>query len=233
MRNGDFGVDVVPHDHSLVRELESGHILARPGTVYRLRLRNYGPLYCLAEVEIDGRCVTGGGLVLRPWSATELERPVDDGEDGRFTVIAEGDESVFGPDGGRDNDTLGLIDARFRRELPRGNTQRELPPVIGMPMPSPQRFDIPVRSPARIEGFHSRSRFGELREPFDVYESAAGTGLTGHSDQRFVPATLGPLETEATMIRLRLVVGSRMRIADEPARPAIEHRTPARPAARP
>ena len=120
MRSGDFAVEVVPSDHARVRELDSGHVLARPGTVYHLRLRNFGPLYCVADISIDGRRVTAGGLVLRPWSTTDLERPVDEGEDGRFTVAAEGDESAFGPDGGRDNDALGLIDARFRRELPGG-----------------------------------------------------------------------------------------------------------------
>src|SRR6476660_2215507 len=137
MRCGDFAVEVVPSGHSSVRELESGHVLARPGTVYRLRLRNLGPLYCVADIAIDGRSVTGGGLVLRPWSTMDLERPVDDDEDGRFTVAAEGDETAFGPDGGRDNDALGLIDARFRRELPGGPARTEMPPTLAMPSPSP------------------------------------------------------------------------------------------------
>jgi hypothetical protein len=67
----------------------------------------------------------------------------------------------------------------------------------------------------------------------DAIERAAGTGLTGHSDQEFVPISLGPLEAEATVIQLRLVIGSEAAIADEPARPLVESRTPARPAARP
>ena len=139
MRSGDFAVEVVPSGYARVRELDSGHVLARPGTVYRLRLRNFGPLYCVADISIDGRRVTDGGLVLRPWSTMDLERPVDDGEDGRFTVAAEGDETAFGPDGGRDNDALGLIDARFRRELPGGRTHAEMPPSIAMPTQSPMR----------------------------------------------------------------------------------------------
>ena len=43
---------------------------------------------------------------------------------------------------------------------------------------------------------------------------------------------LGPLETEATVIQLRLVIGSEAAIAEAPARPA-EHAAPSRPAARP
>src|SRR4051794_31323812 len=118
MRSGDFAVEVVPHGGGRVREMESGHVLARPGQGYRIRLRNLGPLYAVADVALDGHRVTAGGLVLAPYGVTELERPVDATEDGRFTVVAEGDERVFGPDGGRDDPALGLIEARFRRELP-------------------------------------------------------------------------------------------------------------------
>lgn len=113
---------------------------ARPGQVYRLRLRNFGPLYCVADVDIDGHRVTAAGLVLEPWGTTDLERPIDTPEDGRFTVVGEGDESVFGPDGGRDNPALGLIDARFRRELPRHDRRADLPPVVALPAaPLPPR----------------------------------------------------------------------------------------------
>src|ERR1051325_7527877 len=126
MRIGDFGLEIVPNGAGRVRELDSGHVLARAGQVYRLRLRNFGPLYCVVEVNIDGRGVTAGGLVLEPWGTTEREGPSHAEEDGRFTVVAEGDERVFGPDGGRDNAALGLIEARFRRELPQDNRRRDL-----------------------------------------------------------------------------------------------------------
>ena len=42
----------------------------------------------------------------------------------------------------------------------------------------------------------------------DPIERAAGTGLTGYSSQRFVSVQVGPLEQEATVIRLRIVIGS-------------------------
>src|SRR5205085_555961 len=113
MRRGDFGVEVVPVQGDGVRELESGHVMARSGAVYALRLRNYGPLRCVSNVRIDGKPVTAGGLVVDAYSTVSLERPIDDTEMGRFTVVAEGDERVFGPDGGRDNPDLGSIDASF------------------------------------------------------------------------------------------------------------------------
>src|SRR5688500_13396422 len=147
MRVGDFSVEIVAAGDGHMRELESGHVLARPGQVYRLRLRNHGPLRAVADISIDGNCVTGGGLVIDPWSTVKLERPIHETERGRFTVIAEGDEQVFGPDGGRDNADLGLIEARFRRELPSAARREPVrPPTIPRPivtLPSP-----PVGPPA-------------------------------------------------------------------------------------
>ena len=230
MRRGDFGVEVFPTSGADVRELDSGHILARPGTVYRLRLRNFGPLYAVVAVEIDGRTVTAGGLALRPWSYTDLERPVDAGETGRFTVAAEGDEPVFGPDGGRDNDALGLIHASFRRELPSGRTRPELPDGFSIQRSTFSRGTYSHPAPTSIDAIMAPGRVRS--EPFGDIERAAGTGLTGHSDQQFVPATLGPLEDEATVIQLRLVIGSDAAIAAAPAA-TIQDPAPARPAARP
>jgi hypothetical protein len=246
MRVGDFGVEVIPHGRGRVRELDSGHVLARAGQVYRLRLRNFGPLYCVADVDIDGRRVTAGGLVLEPWGTTELERPVDAHEDGRFTVVAEGSEAVFGPDGGRDNAELGLITARFRRELPRHGRRDDVPTVYSpsapaRPVPGVPRLPLPSRFPTPPEWAPplNRAELAPMREVPDVVyervspiERAAGTGLTGHSEQQFVPIELGPLETEATLIQLRLVIGREEALDDAP-RPLVERHAPARPAARP
>ena len=147
MRVGDFSVEVVPYREGTVRELETGHVLARPGQIYTLRLRNHGPLRAVAEIDIDGKSVTDSRLVLRPWSVTELERPLRDSEHGRFTVIAEGNERVFGLDGGRDNESLGVIRVSFRREL-RANLR-----------PSTRwTRTTSSRSPERSGHFRSRNR---------------------------------------------------------------------------
>lgn len=269
MRVGDFGVEVVAMQDGEVREIGSGHVLARAGTVYGLRLRNFGPLRCVADVQIDGKVVTRGGLVLDPYSVSTLERPIDDREAGRFTVIAEGDERVFGPDGGRDNPELGMIEVRFRRELPRDQRHgiRPLPDVSILPVPiipvthgsdvpsppAPRTPPPPGRPMAPPEwtppGWQARgpdvppitniasvlSAAGVRQQPSmpaDLVERAAGTGLTGHSSQQFVPVSLGPLEHEATVIRLRIVIGSDEAFAAPRPLPATED-APARPAARP
>jgi len=243
MRRGDFGVEIIPSSGAGVRETETGHVLARPGTVYRLRLRNFGPLYCVVEVNIDGRDVTAGGLVLEPWGTTELERPIHAEEDGRFTVVAEGDERVFGPDGGRDNAALGLIEARFRRELPQDNRRRDLPslpsvrnttrPLPGQEAPRPPlRYSSPP-IPSAFRGIVQAPSPHVADYDHDGIERAAGTGLTGHSDQRFVPIALGPLEPEATVIQLRLVIATEATLADAAPRPLTDRVAPARPAPRP
>jgi hypothetical protein len=263
MRIGDFAVEVVPRGKGVgVCETGEGHVLARPGQVYALRLRNFGPLRCVADISIDGRSVSAGGLVLEPWSTEELERPITPDEDGCFTVVAEGDERVFGPDGGRDNLDLGLIEVRFRRELPGGPERpRPLPtgifrvPVPPEPPAAPQPDRLPPGiypiwnvAAARNDARNVPPRFSELDGLFareapgtpsysddlilDDVEGAAGTGLTGHSSQRFTPTQLGPLETEATVIQLRLVVASPEAITSRESYPG-RAAAPARPAARP
>jgi hypothetical protein len=239
MRNGDFSVGIVPHDGGRVRELESGHVLARPGQIYRIRLRNHGPLYAVVHVELDGHAITGGGLVLAPLSTTELERPINDDDTGRFVVVGEGDEDTFGPDGGRDNESLGLIDARFRRELPHADRVADPPPTLS----SLHDHDPMLPRHRPLPGVHAGShRIDAFRFPSHLLdgislptpiERAAGTGLTGHSDQQFEPISLGPLEDEETVIRLRLAIGSAAAIAEEPSRVPSEQAAPSRPLARP
>lgn len=284
MRVGDFSVEIVATDGDGVRELDSGHVLARPGQVYRLRLRNHGPLRAVADVSIDGHSVTRNGLVIQPWSSVDLERPIHDTERGRFTVIAEGNEQVFGPDGGRDNANLGLIEARFRRELPQNDGRTMgMPPAYpgGMPrpivtMPSPPTPEQPPSTPPRRPfappewtppmwnrialakeppgrpvppaisalmaptqpvpaepSYDDADSFGS-RTFGDQIERAAGTGLTGSSNQDFVPTHVGPLETEATVIQLRIVIGTAdVFSAPRPLPDDAAHTAPARPAARP
>ena len=255
MRVGDFSVEIVATNGGVVRELDSGHVLARPGQVYTLRLRNHGPLRAVSDVSIDGRAVTAGGLVLNAWSVVDLERPIHATERGRFTVIAEGDERVFGPDGGRDNPDLGLIEARFRRALPApvvtvplAGPFPEQPPGVSRRQGFPPEWDTAaVRTPSGggIRGLVRH--FNALMAPTPVdapaapaapphvgesIERAAGTGLTGSSEQEFVTVHVGPLESQATVIQLRIVIGTDEAL--QAARPLPDsNAAPARPAARP
>ncbi|HXT16866.1 MAG TPA: hypothetical protein VN706_14600 [Gemmatimonadaceae bacterium] len=244
MRVGDFGVEVVAVRDGDVRELESGHVLAHTGTVYAIRLRNFGPLRCVADVRVDGTSVTARGLVVNAYGVVTLERPVEGRDAGRFTVIAEGDERVFGPDGGRDNPDLGSIEVSFRRELPRDSARArpdlsDVPmlPVPRIPMPPSRPMAPPEWTPPGLPyGFHARATTPALpdvaRDDTDLIERAAGTGLTGRSMQEFESIAIGPLEAEATVLRLRIVIGTDD--AFDASRPLADNdRAPARPPARP
>jgi hypothetical protein len=66
----------------------------------------------------------------------------------------------------------------------------------------------------------------------DAIERAAGTGLTGSSQQEFMSVYVGPLETEATVIQLRLVIGTDDALTAARPLPGVAT-TPARPAPRP
>ena len=246
MRVGDFAVEVVPKGHrGSVRETSSGHVLARPGQVYALRLRNFGHLRCVADVRIDGQLVTRGGLVIEGWSTEQLERPISEDENGRFTVFAEGEERVFGPDGGRDNPDLGLIEVRFRRELPSASDRpRPLPGVDDMAIIARTHLGAPTpdrKAPSRlhIDAIASPRDLPQVAPPyappsapdFGDVERAAGTGLTGHSEQRFREVQIGTLEAEGTVIKMRLVIGTEEAIAERERH--HESDAPVRPAARP
>ena len=247
MRSGDCGVEVIAADGGVVRELASGHVLARPGQRYSLRLRNFGPLRGVADVRIDGRPVTAGGLVLEPLTIVDLERPIHATERGRFTVVAEGSEEVFGPDGGRDNPELGVIEVHFRRELPRAERVRPIfdAPYIPGPSFQPPSPDRPTRQPLvppewtpprpefqPVIASHAADVSSRRQPRSSDIERAAGTGLSGQSAQEFRTVQVGELETEATVIRLRIVIGSVDAI--EAARPLpVEEPAPLRPEPRP
>lgn len=237
MRVGDLSVRLVPVGGGELIEGEDGRVLARPGQVYAIHLVNHADRRAVVRVAVDGRPVTEGGLLLAPGETATLERPVADGEHGRFTVFPEGTEEVFGDDGGRDNPDLGLVEAEHRRELEPPPPPPPLPPV-SVPRPeAPERvreFDLPPApppfpapgtppalpgppakpSPAPPPGvpwIWSSATAAPSAAPVPVRESdvdsAAGTGLTGRSGQGFRAAGVGPLEEHATRVRLRLVIG--------------------------
>jgi len=251
MRVGDVSVELVPVDGGEMIEAEDGRVLALARQVYAIRITNHSDRRAVARVSLDGLPVTDDGLVLHAGEATELERPVTEGEHGRFTVFPEGTEAVFGDDGGRDNPDLGLVEVEYRRELARFREPVILPPI--MPPPGVREFDFPPlpaplprpgvnvptsgpapapASPARYPAPAGAPPWFSLRES-DV-AGAAGTGLTGRSSQTFRTVTVGPLEEEPTRVRLRIVIGA-PEAFDRP-RPLPDGRSgpvPPRPAPRP
>jgi len=254
MRVGDVSVRLVPVGGGEMIEGEDGRVLARPRQVYAIHLTNHSDRRAVAKVSLDGLPVTEGGLVLSPGEAMTLERPVTDGEHGRFTVFPEGTEAVFGDDGGRGNPDLGLVDVEFRRELERPPVLRgvaaEPPaPVPGFdfpPLPAPPP-GTPPGAPARPSHapqiWSSASAPGApMRAPAPApaailresdVGSAAGTGLTGRSEQGFRTVPVGALEETATRVALRIVIGTPEAFGRARPLPGVERPVPPRPAPRP
>lgn len=256
MRVGDVSVRLVPVGGGEMVEGEDGRVLARPRQVYAVHIANHSDRRAVAKVSLDGLPVTEGGLVLSPGAATTLERPVQDGEHGRFTVFPEGTEEVFGDDGGRGNPDLGLVEVEFRRELappplPVAVPQAPSPPRVRefdfppapLPAPPPGRPPAVPARPSTIPQIWSSASAPALpmqappapaamiRES-DV-GSAAGTGLTGRSGQSFRTVPVGALEETATRVVLRLVIGTPEAFGRARPLPGAERPVPPRPAPRP
>ncbi|HEX2094044.1 MAG TPA: hypothetical protein VHG28_16700 [Longimicrobiaceae bacterium] len=234
MRVGDVSVQLVPVGGGEMIEGTDGRVLARPGQVYAIRITNHSDRRAVAKVDLDGTPVTEGGLVLGAGEILELERPVTEGEHGRFTVFPEGTESVFGDSGGRDNPDLGLVEVEYRRELPpEPPVLYDVLPAAGIPSPPPPPAPR-AAAPAPIPRFDAAPASLGAPIPESDVQGAAGTGLTGRSQQTFRTVEVGPLEREATRVRLRIVIG-RTEAFDRP-RPLPGTRAnpvPPRPAPRP
>ena len=252
MRVGDVSVRLVPVGGGEMVEGEDGRVLARPRQVYAVRIENHSGRRAVAKVSLDALPVTDGGLVLSPGEALTLERPTAEGEHGRFTVFAEGTEEVFGDDGGRGNPDLGLVEVEYRRELdpppPPVFVPRAAPPALPgreldfppAPVPAPP---APPARPSTVPQTWSSALPSAMPAPAppppaaairesDV-DSAAGTGLTGRSEQLFRTVAVGPLEETATRVVLRIVIGRPEAFGRARPLPGAERPVPPRPAPRP
>ena len=99
-------------------------------------------------------------------------------------------------------------------------------PLPGFPSP-PSRFPISTKDPRADVAVAQRAVVRQLRFRARDRDQAPRAGCTGHSDQRFVPIHLGPLESDATVIALRLVIGSEASIAEGDSTPHVRSQTPA------
>jgi hypothetical protein len=170
MRYGNYSV-LVPEGV----ERESGYVGLPHGTQYTLRLGNHDYRRCDAEVTVDGKRV--GVFRLNGHGSTTLERSPDD--HGKFTFYSSGtgDAGAAGEAGVAAADK-GLIQVRFVPE--RRRKPVHTPPVV-------------MRT-ATVAGGGQSQLYGSARPmnsttptSFNEEKTSGGiTGLSGHSDQRFV-----------------------------------------------
>lgn len=188
MRVGNFSV-LIPEGS----ERESGHVGLDHGKQYTVKIQNHDWRQCDAEVQIDGKSI--GTFRLSGHGQIALEHSPDD--HGRFTFYksdsADG-QAAGAADIGRPD--RGLVQVRFvpEKRRPRGRDWG-----IGI-----------------LRGAGGQS----MRGPEATYSASVGsrgisssrdeegiTGLSGHSDQRFIEVgEIDRDEDESVLISLRLVV---------------------------
>ncbi len=221
----------VPNSH---RESD-GYVQLRHGQTYTLVLRNGNSTRCDARVEVDGKMV--GLFRINAYSNLTLERPSQD--TGKFTFYKLGthEANQVGLDSGSSD--LGLVKVTFTPEdinRPRPTEIVQEPKITWTYSPS---YTVPTYwSGGGVTGTITTSKLGGGRgmsaipcnyDPTptaDCYNlSAGGTGLSGHSNQRFHDvAALDYDYSRQTTIHLRLVCAD-----NDTPRPLMANATPVPP----
>ena len=197
-------------------EVDGGYVEISHGQQYSLQLRNDRDVSCDAKVEIDGKYI--GTFRLGARDGMTLERSLDD--DGRFTAYLagtqDGDKAGLAP-GHPDN---GLIRVTFTPE-------RKFEP---RPVYHGSAWDSAWHNEDGVRGGMYKTTACSYSGAMPACRSEMGTGLSGHSGQRFV--SVGALDYDysgQTVIHLRLV--GRKYASDGP-RPLVPHTTPIPPPVR-
>ncbi len=190
-----------------------GYVEMIHGQQYSIRLRNDRIEKCDARVEVDGKHV--GTFRIDGNGTMVLERPENDV--GCFTFYRLGSPEAAKV--GLVNDSnLGLIKVTFTPER-HVCSVRPVEPCSSRP--HPWVITNPPEGPRRC--YHTSSSSSLAKGPSHSY-SAGGTGLSGHSSQKFHNVTgLDYDYSQETTIHLRLVAK-----ADEP-RPLVAHSSPIPP----
>jgi hypothetical protein len=212
MRVGNFSV-IVPEG----RERDSGHVELVHGVAYRPTLKNHhNNRRCDARVTIDGKDM--GTFRVLAFGSFVLERPAHDA--GRFTFYkADTAEYAAAACGEVAPDLRGLVQVVFRAEkvpairvgklsIPGDAFDRQGSELYAVP--ATQTCSMPPAREAKTSGgidFPDNGKLLSRRGGAGGQSVSAGaTGLSGHSDQKFVDvAELDYDPNETVTITLRLV----------------------------
>lgn len=175
-------------------ERTSGYVEMTHGSHYTINLRNNNDVRCDAVVSVDGKHV--GTFRIDAHGSMTLERPSND--TGRFTFYRRGTKRFREAELDQiSRSDLGCISVEFRPEC-------ACRPTIAY---TPHRHKM-LR---QHDDIHDR-RIGSYgtTEAMNCCFAAGGTGLSGHSDQKFVTVAELVYDTSRfTTINLRLVSGGK------------------------
>jgi hypothetical protein len=188
-------------------ETPGGYVEMTHGKTYKLYLRNnLNNLRCDARVEIDGKHV--GTFRIPAGGQIKLERPVHD--EGLFTFYKLGSAEARQSQLDSGSPDIGLIKVTFIPEVPQVTyvyTSVAPAQMIWRHPKTPGNPDAPIFTTTAMYNCATAGTASFASPPTTLTSySAGGTGLSGHSDQDFVPAdSITPDYSRETTIHLRLV----------------------------
>ena len=198
----DYSVQVIPGN-----EIPGGYVEMQDGQHYNIRLRNNNSVRCDACVEIDG--IEVGTWRLGAHESRTYETPGDNNVEERFTFFKLGtrDGRPAGLDGS--NRDLGLIRVTFTPEKQMEPMWSAQVTYRGEPVAKGLSYDIETYPPVTMNSSGlggSANSVGNTRSVGTTRGlSAGGTGLSGHSNQKFINVRRLDYDySRQTVINLRL-----------------------------
>lgn len=195
MRIDNFSLEVVGG-----REDGEGYVKMQHNQKYSVTLRNDRNQDADVELDIDGK--SAGIFRVNRWSSVTIERPVND--QGQFTFLKDGTAEAREANLQSVSRQLrGIVRATFKPERPRRNVSSPLY-LASMDSAHIGSSEIEYALNSNTKGLTATSFRGG---PRGQSVSSGGTGLTGHSNQKFV--TVKDLDyvdsSQFVTINLRLV----------------------------
>ena len=227
-RNG-FIIAVKNDRGQVLREAEGQHVYLPFNSEYKIFLKNDHPRRALVKIRIDGTDILGGqGLVLSPFSESEIERFVLDGnlsKGKKFKFVSLNDSKVQNPTSSKN----GFIEVEFTLEAQPSvfytTTVATWSPISN---PLPTWWGSPTRITSEPDsctskgggGSRSSSMSGNINcfsasmstcdcnivESFNADASQKGATVEGDSSsQTFGTTSIGELETSSTTLTLQIL----------------------------
>ena len=197
MFSNQFILSIRDQGKNILREYEGGKVYLPFYQEYSLFIKNNNNVRCLCSVKIDGTDVLGGEqLVLNPYSSTDLERFIANGDLNKgkcFKFVPANDAAVQDPTSG-DN---GIVEVAFKKELVAHTTYS---PQIFMNSSTSGNSLGMMRSKSVDNGVFCCS-VGSPTFACDMGATVEGS----HSSQQFSTVSSFPTETFSTTLRLQLV----------------------------
>jgi hypothetical protein len=207
MQSGKYGVDLVV-DGNVISERADGVVAVPFGRDYAIRLRNDDSRRAVAVIYIDGINVSYDGFVVSGRSNWTIHRPADKAVTFRVASSQSTAAVEHGKAGEDTNGEKGLIRVEWRAELyrrePQGFVMKDGAFDIKLLDFNPHvSCSMGMNSTDGLELCSRRIVVNDVPKATETLSTAV-TVEGQASSQKFVGVQVGPLETSATVIQLKL-----------------------------